>query len=161
MISVVVPLGPVARLEVSGATTAEVLADLTAVELSEIPVTLGRVLKGTEVQESLGRNLGAELIESVPKEVNQEAGAAGNKPLQQGPADAGIEEPLPDWASIVPGAPVINGKPAWFRTIQMDGKPTPAYVHPSLKVDLSLPKTSDPDDPRLTSGEAVFFAPMR
>ena len=157
MISVVVPLGPVARLEVTGATTAEVLADLTAVERSEIPVTLGRVLKGTEVQESLGRVLGAELIESHPKEVADEASTTSTQ--QQ--VEQGNESPLPDWASIVPGAPVINGKPAWFRTIQKDGQSIPAYVHPSLEVDMSLPKTDNPDDPRLGSGEAVFFAPMR
>lgn len=161
MITVVVPLGPVARLEVSGATTAEVLADLTAVERSEVPVTLGRVLKGTEVQESLGRNLGAELIESVPKDANPEAGMTGTESTQRGPVEREPEELPPASVSIVPGAPVINGKPAWLRTIEVNGKPTPVFIHPSRNVDRSLPRTDDPNDPRLASGEAVFFAPMR
>lgn len=149
-------------LEVSGATAQEVLADLTAVERSEVPMTLGRVLDGIGVQESLGRNLGAELLETRPKEDGTHAGrASGMSTSHGGAGPVGIEEPLPDWASIVPGAPLVNGKPAWFATVPVDGVPTPTYLHPSLNIDADLPKTADANDPRLALGQAVFFAPMR
>ena len=128
----VVPFGPTASLKITGQTPSEVLADLTAVERSEIPMTLGRVTKAVEPQEALGRILGAELVEEHPK-----------------------PEP-PEWATVgLPGAPIINGEPAWFV------KSASAFVSPVANPDNSLPRTDNPDDPRLASGQALFFQQVR
>lgn len=149
-IEVTVPFGESASLKVTGATAPEVLAQLAAVENSEIPLTLGRVIKATGTQEALGRVLGAELVEETPK------------PQVEEPKSIAPEtDAVPEWASVVPGAPTVNGKPAWLTTITLHGIPTQVFVHPSENVDSSLPKTDKADDPRLERGEAVFFAPIR
>jgi hypothetical protein len=106
MIEIQIPLGPVANIKVTGATANEVLAQLTAVEHSEIPMTVGRVVKASESGEALGRVLGAEVIEEQPK------------------------PELPPWAQILDGAPIVNGQPAWF--VASEG----AFVSPNPDTSL-------------------------
>lgn len=144
MIEAVVTFGPDTRVHVSGATAHEVLALLTEVEKSEIPLTLGRVRRGAGTQESLGRHLGAELI--------------GEESKAQEPAPNGFgEETLPPGVKIVPGAPLIAGKPAWLMSGEKNGRPWTAFIHPKADVDRSLPVTDNPDDPRLAAGTANFW----
>jgi hypothetical protein len=161
VIEIIVPLGPVAQLKVSGTTSHEVLGQLTEVERSEIPLTLGRVLDKTGVQERMGRLLGAEQVEEMPAQQPQEP--VSPPPAQQvgsestthaGGAQSGAE-PVPSWAQIVPGAPVVLGRPAWFTTDHSINRPV--FVHPSTSADWSLPKTEDENDPRLAAGQAVFY----
>lgn len=140
MIEVEITFGPGVQVRVNGDTPHEVLAQLTAVEKSEIPLTAGRVLRAAGTQESLGRNLGAELIEEKPV---TPAGFAA--------------EPVPSWAKVVPGAPLVGGQPAWLvNGKHPDGRVWVAFVQPSTAVDRTLPETSDPEDPRLAAGTAWF-----
>lgn len=151
MLEIVVPFGPIAQLKVSGSTPHELLSQLTAVEQSEIPLTLGRVIKKSEVQESLGRILGAEQVDVVPKR---------NEGQEEAREQFSDSNNVPAWAEVVPDAPIINGVPAWRVNLATDDAPRYAFVHPTDNVDDRLPKTDNPNDPRLEKGEAMFFKPL-
>lgn len=143
MIEATVTFGPGTQVRVTGESPHEVLAQLTQVERSEIPVTMGRVIRASGVQESLGRNLGAELVEEHSKEE---------------PAPAGFgEDDIPEGVQIVPGAPIIAGKPAWLISGETKGRPWTAFIHPDRNVDRNLPTTDDENDPRLAQGKAKFW----
>lgn len=132
-----------ALLRVTGETAHEVLAQLVSVEKSEIALTIGRLNTATDVPERMGRLLGAELLE--------EAEATAPAPAGFGSAQ------VPPWAKVVPGAPVVNGVPAWLvNGKHPDGRPWVAFVHPDTDIDRSLPETSDTEDPRLGAGTAWF-----
>jgi hypothetical protein len=161
MIEIIVPLGPIAQLKVSGSTSHEVLGQLADVERSEIPLTLGRVLDGIGVQERMGRLLGAEQVDETTTQQPQ-APASGPSSTQadsESTTHAGgaqiAAEPVPDWAQIVPGAPVVLGQPAWFTRDHSIGKQV--FIHPSSSADWTKPQTADENDPRLAAGEAVFY----
>lgn len=150
MIEVVVTFGPEHRVSVTGETAHDVLAQLTAVEQSEIPLAVGRIIKGLAPREALGRVLGAELIGTEEKSTE-------SAPAPQKAAQRQQPEAVPSWAKVVPNAPLVNGQPAWLvNGGGSGGKPWTAFVHPSEHVDRSLPETSDPDDPRLAAGTAWF-----
>lgn len=174
MIEIVVPLGPIAALRISGKNTQDVRAQLTDVERSEIPSILGRVIAATGAQESLGRNLGAQLIEEQPleqePEQEEQQPSAPAKPPAPAPAEGVVgtglvftADPTPDWAQVPPGAPVVHGQPAWLVTDNSSGQSKLVFVQPQFPgttVDLSLPTTTDPDDPRILEKTARFYRPL-
>lgn len=173
MIEIVVPLGPNAALRISGKSTTDVKAQLTDVERSEIPSILGRVIAATGAQESLGRNLGAQLIEERPLEQEPEQEEQPSAPAET-PAAAPAEglpgtglvftaDPTPDWAQVPPGAPVVHGQPAWLVTDNVNGQTKLVFVQPQMPgstLNMELPTTTDPMDPKILEGTARFYRPL-
>lgn len=159
MIEINIPLGPLAYIKVSGHTSHEVLAQLTEVERGEIPSVVGRVVAATGAQESIGRNLGGELVEEHDTQRLREDPRNQPEPVASAPAAPSgptLREPS-EYEQKVPGAPVVLGQATYFATWMEGDKSHGAYVHPFL-YDPEKPMTDNAEDPRLASGEAWFFS---
>lgn len=171
MIEVNVPLGPIAYVKVSGASSHEVLAQLTDVLNGEIPSTVGRLVNETDaanVSERLGRVLGAEVVDHDTQALREDPRAKQADPVseftpqgQAQTAPAPTNQPTPrdpsEIEQLVPGAPTVLGRPAYFASWQDQTGSHGAFVHPFLYEQNWEKATADPNDQRLATGEAWFF----
>lgn len=176
MIEINVPLGPIAYVKVSGDTSHQVLAQLTEVLTGEIPGKVGQLVNETDsanVGERMGRLLGAELIEDHDLERLKEdprnqgvsygdLAADFNRAAAPTPSAPAAEfTPVPrdptEIEQTAPGAPLVMDRPAYFASWSDESGSHGAFVHPFLYEMDWAKATSNPEDPRLKTGEAWFF----
>lgn len=158
-------------------TPDELQTRLAAIEQGGILDTIGRIAASFGAKFQLGSQLGGttmgDPVQAQP--VAPDAGSWGApadnpangwggqtaQPVQQQPVQQPYTPPAPAAQAAMPGAPMILGMPAKM----VNSKPGAqrawrawADPRPQSAIAQGAEKTNDPNDPRLASGQASFWA---